>query len=224
MRVISTLFTFSLILFSTVHIKAQTREISGTVLAFNTYPLKGVTVKSKKNKKDVLADQDGRFKISVKKNDVLIFDARTFERFTYRIKVDDITVKINLIYENKQKNKDIAVDHGLIIREDLDYGLENLIEENSAFNNFSSIFDAIRYALPTVTLFDEGGKTKIMMRGPSTLTKSNAALTLVDGIIVEDIGYLNPADVATIELMSSSKAAIYGSRAFNGVVLITMKK
>ena len=88
----------------------------------------------------------------------------------------------------------------------------------------ADIFDAIKYALPTVTIVEEGGQRKIMMRGATSFTQSNAALTLVDGIIMDDISAINPADVTSIDQLSSAKAAIYGSRGVNGAINITTRE
>ena len=223
MRSINTLFALSVIIFITTQIKAQTREISGTVVAFNTYPIKNVTVKSKKTKSEVLTDENGYFKIEVKKNDQLTIDAKTFERYLYRVKESDERLRINLIYIDNKRNSSITIENEYISREDLEYGLENLTSENNAFINFTDIFDAIKFALPTVDIINEGGQKKVLVRGYQSLVGSNGALTLVNGVVADDISYLNPAEVISIVQLTTAQAAIYGSRGGNGVIKITTK-
>jgi len=212
-----------LLVVNTIQTNAQTREISGIVLAFNTYPLKNITIRAKKTKSEVVTDADGKFQIEVKKNDQLIIDAETFERYDYKVKSSDERLRINLIYIDKKRNTDVTVDNGYLSREDLEYGLQNLISENSVFVNFTDIFDAIKYAVPTVNIINEGGQKKVLIRGYKSMVGNNGALTLVNGVAVDDISYLNPIEVIAIEQLSTSQAALYGSRGGNGVIKITTK-
>ena len=202
---------------------AQTRIIEGTIVAFNTYPLSSITVKAKKTKMEVVTDENGQFEIEVKKNDQLVIEAKTFERYVYKIKETDEKLRINLIYIDNKKNADITVENGYLTRKDLEYSLENLSTENSAFVNFTDIFDAIKFALPTVTIINEGGQKKVLIRGYSSMVGNNGALTVVDGVMTDDISYLNPRDVIAIEQLSTSQSAIYGSRGGNGVIKIITK-
>lgn len=203
--------------------KTQMREISGSVFAFNKFPLKNVKVTAKKTKMQVVTDDNGRFIINVKKNDNLTIEATAFDRYTYRVKGKDTNLRINLIYENKEKNKEIAIEEGNISREDLEYGLEYLASDNNIYYNFTDVFDAIHYALPAANFIVENGTKKVMLRGPKTVAGSNAALFVVDGVIVDDVSYVAPSEIVNIKQLSSSQAAIYGARAGGGVIVITTK-
>ena len=203
--------------------KTQTREISGVVYAFNKFPLKNVNVSAKKSKMQVVTDDNGRFIINVKKNDNLTIEATAFDRYTCHIKEKDTNLRINLIYENNERYKEIAIDEGIISREDLEYGLEHLASDNNIYYNFTDVFDAIHYALPAANFIVENGTKKVMLRGPKTVAGSNAALFVVDGVIVDDISYVAPSEIVDIKQLSSSQAAIYGARGGGGVVVITTK-
>ena len=160
----SVIIIFSLLLLSFL-VKSQGQEISGTITGFNKFPLKNVTVKAKKSKNETTTDDRGAFKIAVKKNDNLVIKANGFESYSYRVKSTDMSIKINLIYQDRQKNKEIALDAGYIEREDLEYGLENLATENNVFSNFTDVYDAIKYALPATTIIIENGVKKVQIRG-----------------------------------------------------------
>ena len=122
--------------------KAQTSEITGTINAFNRFPLKNVSVSAKKSKQATFTDDNGRFKISVNKKDQLIIEADAFKKFIYRTKENEKSIKVNLIYEDKKKNVEIAIEGGFISREHLEDGLKNFANENNVFSSFNNIFDA----------------------------------------------------------------------------------
>ena len=83
--------------------ESQEMELRGTLLAFNKYPLKNVKVLAKKAKSEVMTDDQGHFVVAVKKGDQLIIEAKTFEKYIYRVGETDKPVKINLIFIDKSR-------------------------------------------------------------------------------------------------------------------------
>jgi len=213
-----------LILFAISFItNAQTSEITGTVNAFNRYPLKNVSIIAKKSKQSTVTDDNGRFKISVNKNDQLIIEADAFKKFIYRPKENENSIKVNLIYEDKKKNKEIAIDGGYIRREHLEEGLNNYANENNVYSSFANVFDAIVYAIPQAKLISENGLQKVQMRGAKSTTGSSAALMVLNGFLTEDISFIIPSNLVSIKLLQPSAAAIYGTGSINGVIEIKTK-
>ena len=202
---------------------SQTSELAGTIVSFNKYPLKGVTVKAKKSKQETITDENGKFTISIKKKDLLQFEAKGFEKYSYRSKEGESSIRVNLIYQDTKKNRELVIENGYITLMDLDYGLEHLSVENNVFGNFVDVFDAIHYVLPSLTFFEENGTRKVMMRGNKTVQGSSAALMIVNGVPVDDISYINPYEIVSIKQLSASQSAIYGARAGNGVIVIQTK-
>ena len=82
-RIIQTLIFFSLLTFPLLS-SSQTRKLSGTVLSFNKYPVKGVTVKAKKAKTEAVTNEVGEFEIEVKTKDVLRIKESVFMEYNYR--------------------------------------------------------------------------------------------------------------------------------------------
>jgi TonB-dependent SusC/RagA subfamily outer membrane receptor len=199
---------------------SQTRSISGQVLAFNKYPVNNITVKAKKAKTETITNEEGYFEIDVKKNDVIRIKESVFLDYDQKISEDMESLKINLIFDNTRRNIDKAVEAGFIARDDLEFGLENLYHDNSVYAYFVDVYDAIKYALPETTIIIEDGSKAVQFRGPKTIHGSNAALTLVDGVIVDDISFLMPVNIVSISKLSSSAASLYGARGANGVILI----
>jgi len=214
------IFIFLSFLISPLLSSSQTRKISGTVLSFNKYPLKGITVKAKKAKTEAITNEAGEFEIEVKTKDVLRIKESVFMEYSQKITEETQSLKINLIFENKGKNIKIASEAGYLAREDLEYAVENLYFENNIYAHFVSVFDAIKYALPETTIIIEGGQKAVQFRGAKSIHGSNAALMLVDGVIVEDVSFINPPQIVSISKLSTSQAALFGARAANGVILI----
>jgi len=218
-RIVHTLIFFGFVIFP-ILCSSQTRNISGTVLSFNKYPVKGVTVKAKKAKTEAITNEAGQFELEVKTKDVLRIKESVFVEYNQKITEEMQSLKINLLFDNKGKNIELAVDAGYLSREDLEYAVENLYLENNIYANFVDVFDAIKYALPETSIIVEGGQRAIQFRGAKSVYGSNAALLLVDGVIVEDVSFINPPQIVSISKLSTSQAALYGARAANGVILI----
>jgi hypothetical protein len=199
---------------------AQTSEIAGTINAFNRFPLKNVSITAKKSKQTTVTDDNGRFRISVNKKDQLIIEADAFKKFIYRTKENENSIKVNLIFEDKKKNEEKAINGGFISREHLEDGLKNFAYENNVFSSFTNVFDAIIYAIPQAKLINENGLQKVQMRGAKTTTTSNAALMLVNGYLTEDISFIIPSNLISIKLLQPTAAAIYGTGSINGVIEI----
>lgn len=199
---------------------AQMNEVSGTVYAFNKYPLKNVNVTARKSKQTTKTDENGRFTIQVKEKDQLNLEAEAFEKFIYRLGNDLKPIKVNMIYIDKKKNLDLAANGGIIAKENLQYGLQNLGHENNVFSSFTNVFDAIVYAIPAARVISENGVQKVQLRGVKTTTGSNAALIAVNGFLNDDVSYIIPSDIVSIKQLQPSAAAIYGTGSGNGVIAI----
>jgi TonB-dependent starch-binding outer membrane protein SusC len=199
---------------------SQMRRVSGTVIAFNKFPLKQVTVSAKKAKTEVKTDDSGRFEIEVENNDVIRINESGFAEFSRKVTKADDNLKINLLIKNNDQDMEKVVRDGFISREDLEYGISNLWQWNNEFTQFSDPYDAIKYALPESTIIVENGQKGVQFRGPKTITGSNAALILVNGVITEDASFVNPSEIISIRKLTTSQAALFGARAGNGVISI----
>ena len=199
---------------------SQTHKITGTVKAFNKFPLKHVTVKARKAKTEVKTDENGKFELEVNKNDVIQIKESVFLDYNKKVSENDKSLDINLIIKNSDKDREKVVRDGFIAREDLEYGMANLWQWNNEFTQFSDPYDAIKYALPESTIIVENGRKGVQFRGPKSITGSNAALILVNGVITEDASFVNPSEIISIRKLTTSQAALFGARAANGIVSI----
>ena len=94
-------------------------------------------------------------------------------------------------------------------------------KENRVYN---TIYDYFRDKVPGVVIETTSSGTSIYVRGINTLTGSTDPMFIVDGVVVDDISYLNPYEVASVDVLKDSEASSYGVQGANGVILITLKK
>jgi len=205
---------------------SQTRVVSGKVTAFNHYPVQNVEVASKKNKSAVVTDSLGRFQLVCNEKDMIMIKTKVFDSFNERVTANDDSVSINLIYRDSKKNREMATSMGYLKPDQLTYALAHLTYENNNFCNYPDIFSLLRANFPEVEIINgSGGAGKgVSIRGKKSITLSSEAVYEVDKMIVTDISFINPCDIATIDIMKSGQTAVYGTQAVNGVVVIKTKR
>ncbi|WP_428742976.1 SusC/RagA family TonB-linked outer membrane protein [Tenacibaculum sp.] len=225
---------------------AQDRTISGTV-SDESGPLPGVNVLKKGTTSGVETDFDGKFSIQAKDGDILVFSfvgMKTIERtvgtsstMTIAMASDNVldeVVVTALGIKREKKSLGYAVQE--VKGDDI-----NKAKEQSFISSLSG-----RVAGLDVKKSNSiGGSVNVVLRGSSSLTGSNQALFVVDGIPISNNNFntstqtsgsggydfgnaasdINPEDIESISVLKGSTAsALYGSQAANGVILITTKK
>jgi len=204
---------------------SQTRVVNGKITAFNHYPVQNVKVASKKNKSAVVTDSLGRFQLVCDEKDMIMIKTKVFESFNERVTADDDSVSINLIYRDSKKNREMAASMGYLNPDQLTYALSHLTYENNNFCNYPDIYSLLRVNFPEVEIINgAGGAGKgVSIRGQKSINLSSEAVYEVDKMIVTDISFINPCDIATIDIMKSGQTAVYGTQAINGVLKIQTK-
>jgi TonB-dependent SusC/RagA subfamily outer membrane receptor len=203
---------------------AQTRVVKGKLTAFNKYPVQNVEVASKKAKSTVMTDSLGQFQIVCNEKDVIMIKAKVFQAMNKRVNEDDDFISANLIFRDTPKNREIATGLGYISHEQLTFALAHMADENNDFCNYTSVFSLIKGKFPGVQVRNgPSGTEAVFVRGQKSIYQDNAAIYVVDGIRVADISFVNPCEMATIDILKDGGAALYGSQAANGVVVIETK-
>ena len=203
---------------------AQTRVVKGKLTTFNKYPVQNVEVASKKAKSTVMTDSLGQFEIVANEKDVIQIRAKVFESLNKKVKSDDEYIQANLIFKDTPQNREIATGLGYITHEQLTFALAHLADQNNDFCNYTDIFSLVRGKFPGVQVMTtpDGGQG-IYIRGDKSIYGDNQAVYVIDGMQVSDISYINPCEIATIDVLKDGGAAIYGGNAANGVVVIETK-
>ena len=203
---------------------SQTKVVSGKFTTFNRYPVKNLKVVSKKAETSTLTDSLGQFSLVCNTKDVIQIESDVFASVNLRVTKSDTDVKpTNLIFIDNPKNRELATGYGYISEDELTYAVSQLQFENNDFCNYSDVFDLLVGRFAGVSVQSNGGRKGVYIRGISSINLSSEALYVVDGIIVEQLNFLSPCDVKSINVLKDSAASLYGARGANGVVVFETK-
>jgi TonB-linked SusC/RagA family outer membrane protein len=221
---------------------AQSRTISGTVTSSeDKSTLPGVNVVAKGTNVGVVTDIEGKYKLSVPAGvSRLVF---TFVGFVAQeVEIGNReTIDLVLEADTKQLNEVVITGYGSQIKREVTGNIAKVSAADIKDMPVSTFDNALQGKAAGVVINAGGGKLgqgiQIRVRGQSSVSASNEPLYVVDGIplTTQDLGSfggatnpladINPQDIESIEVLKdASSAAIYGSRAANGVVLVTTKR
>ncbi|QEE50682.1 TonB-dependent receptor [Flavobacterium alkalisoli] len=225
----STLLTLSLLLLFSSSAFAQTQvRVSGTVSDATGVTLPGVTVSEKGTTNAIQTDLDGNYSIEVSSSESVIV-------FSY-IGMQTIEKKasegpnITIVMQDSSTNLEevVVIGYGTQKRGKVIGAVDQV--NNEAFNGRAVVntTQALQGKSPSLTIqqtnSEPGAPLNINIRGIGTLG-NNSPLVVIDGIVGGDINSLNPADIESVSVLKDAgSTAIYGSRASNGVILITTRK
>lgn len=211
----------------TIDDQAQAVKITGIVTDEKGLPLPGVSVKVKGTTSGIITDGNGKYAITVNDNKAVL--EFTFLGFTKQeVNINGRTeINVKLLEAQTALNEVVVIGYGTVKRSDLTGAVASVKGSDIKAQGVSDVTKALQGKMPGVTIEaaggDPGSGTRILIRGVGTLGNS-APLYIVDGVQVASINNLNQADIESIDVLKdASAAAIYGSRAANGVVLVTTK-
>ena len=222
MRIILLLLTFSL-----VSVVYGQQTINGKVLdAESNSPIPGATVILKDRKIATNTDFNGLFSLSgILPEDVLIFSSIGFK--TIEIKVGDNTnFQISLQEQISSLDEVVVVGYGSQLKKEVTGAVSVISSETIENIKPTRVEQALQGQVAGVNITSQSGAPgaglDIRIRGIST-NGDNRPLILVDGNVIEELSVINPSDIASISVLKDASAGIYGTRAANGVILITTK-
>ena len=216
--------------FSIVEAQQQEKKISGKVVDANGEPLIGVSILAKKTGNGTITDIDGNFSLNVRVGDILSFsymgfqtqDILIYEKMRARL---DIVMKINA----ELLDEVVVIGYGTQSKRNVTGAVSKIkMSETENLPN-TNVAQSLRGRVAGVQFTDNGRPGQngsILIRGPRSLSADNNPLIVLDGVIYNGvISDINPNDILSMEVLKDASAsAIYGSRAANGVILITSKK
>ncbi|TDQ09498.1 SusC/RagA family TonB-linked outer membrane protein [Pedobacter metabolipauper] len=237
-KLLQSLFILMLVAVSAM---AQNRTVTGTVTDETNKPLPGVSVKIKGAQGGTLTSSNGTFSISVPSSATsLEFSYLGF--VTKSVTLGTATViNASLIEDSKDLNEVIVVAYGTVRKENFTGSASVVSSKNLADRPTSSFQKSLQGAATGVQVTSvsgqPGGATTIRVRGIGSLSAGSSPLYVIDGIATTSgdltqvaatsdiLSSLNPNDIESISILKDATAAgLYGSRAANGVVLITTKQ
>lgn len=218
---------------------AQSVRAYGVVVDVEGSPLPGVTVRvTDKVGQGTITDMDGNFSIQVEKSDRLTFTYVGFVDQT--IAVADQTFPLRLVlHENSELLDEVVViGYGSVQKKDLTGSITTISSKDFQKGAIATPDQLITGKIAGVQIVPGGGSpgagSTIRIRGGASLNASNDPLIVIDGVPMEGstlpgapspLSSINPADIESMNVLKDASAtAIYGSRASNGVIIITTKK
>ncbi|MEP1086466.1 TonB-dependent receptor [Algoriphagus sp.] len=220
---------FCLGLFSTA--LAQTREVSGVVISGeDNLPLPGASILVKGTTNGTVTDIDGKFALTVSgPSDVLVLSFIGFTQM--EVPVGDRSVfDLTLMPDTKSLEEVIVVGYGEQKKETITGSVATVKGQELVKSPALNLSNSIAGRMAGVVAVNRGGEpgydgSGIRIRGSNSLG-NNSALVVIDGIPDRAGGLerLNPNDIESISVLKDASAAIYGSRAANGVILVTTKR
>jgi TonB-dependent starch-binding outer membrane protein SusC len=202
--------------------------ITGTILNEKGDPISSVTIKVKGTNRSVVSDEKGMFSINAEESDILVFSSIGYA--TKEIPVNKNTaLAINLTTINTQLEDVVVIGYGSQKRKDVTGAIASLKGETLKNLPVRSVAEALQGRVAGVYVTNDNGApgagSDIIIRGPVNI-RGAGPLYVIDGIPFTDAGNsFNMQDVENIEVIKdASAAAIYGSRAAAGVIIVTTKK
>ncbi|SDD67971.1 TonB-linked outer membrane protein, SusC/RagA family [Pricia antarctica] len=203
------------------------QQISGTVSDATGVPLAGANILEKGTTNGTQTDFDGNFTLEVGDDAILVISYIGFT--TKEVSVDgQSNISVSLDENAAGLDEVVVVGYGTQSRAKVTGAISTVPTDQIAQRPVTNTANALQGQVPGLTVFNSGGApgvedVKIRIRGVGTLNNSNP-LVLVDGI-EQSLGTVEPQNIESISVLKdAASAAIYGSRAANGVILVTTKR
>ena len=201
--------------------------ISGTVKDANGNPLPGVIVKVEGTKEATVTDSNGRYSLNAAPSQRLEFSYLGYASLTLDASQSKQVV---LKEDNKTLGEVVVVGYGTMRRKDVTSSITTLKQEDLNLGVITTPGEMLQGKVPglvVTTTANPNGEPSITLRGASTLRTGEAMQPyyIVDGVPGVDLSLVSPDDIESIDVLRDATAtAIYGSKAANGVIIVTTKK
>ncbi|MBP6477687.1 MAG: TonB-dependent receptor [Chitinophagaceae bacterium] len=211
---------------SEAEIEVQEVRVSGSVITASGEPLSGVSVTIKGTATGTTTDASGNYSITVPDNATLVFSYVGFNNIEERV---EGRTSINVVLQTATNSLEevVVVGYGTQKKKDLTGSVSSIKGEEVAKMPGTNPISSLQGKVPGLTISNSGraGSSPVVrIRGVNS-TNSASPVYVVDGILHDNIDFLNPADIESIDILRDpSSIAIYGLRGANGVIAITSKK
>lgn len=211
---------------------SQTGTISGRVLDETNKPLPGATVYIKATQKGTTTDASGNYKLTgIRTGNVSV--TVTFIGYEEQEKLVNLAeaaiVNFQLNPMSSSLTEVVVIGYGTQRRQDLTGSVTSVGPKDFNRGVVGSADQLLVGKVPGLTIARNGGDptggSTIQLRGPSSLTAGTNPFYVIDGVPGADLNIIAPEDIASIDVLrDASSTAIYGSRAANGVIMVTTKR
>lgn len=214
-----------LVMFVSLSAFAQKLSVKGRVVDTANEAVIGASIQEKGTTNGTITDIDGNFTLEVEPQATLIISYIGYK--TQEVKAAS-SVNVTLQEDNEVLEEVVVIGYGSVKRKDVTTAVSTVSTADLQRRPLISAGQAIQGKAAGVSVIQPtgqpGGEMSIRVRGTTSFNGSNDPLYVVDGVPVDNLKFLSPNDIESMQILKdASSAAIYGSRAANGVVLITTK-
>ncbi len=205
---------------------AQNR-VQGTVTDKDGEPLVGVSVVEAGTTNGAVTDINGHYSLDVPRGKTLAF---SFVGYTKQeVKVSGGVVDVTLAEDSELLDELVVIGYGSIARKDVASSITTVKSKDFNVGSYTDPGQLLQGKVPGLVVVQSsdpnGGVASLTLRGASTLNGSTTPLYVVDGIPGVNLNLVAPGDIESIDVLRDASAtAIYGSKAANGVIIITTKR
>lgn len=210
-----------------LHAQQQAKTVTGTVTDVSGEPIIGANIRIKGTTTGTITDIDGNFSIEAEPQSVI--EVSYIGYLTQETVINNQkSIRFLLKEDTKTLDEVVVIGYGVQKKADLTGSVANINTEKLNTQSNANIGQALQGKIAGVDIVSQGDApgsgTRIMVRGIGTLNNASP-LYIVDGMYMNSIDHINPNDIASIDVLKdASSAAIYGSRAANGVIIVTTKE
>ncbi|MCD8080824.1 MAG: TonB-dependent receptor [Bacteroides sp.] len=205
----------------------QDRTVTGQVVDESGEPLIGVSIHIKGTTQGTITDINGNFSVDASSGDE-VFIVSYIGYKTQELRVGD-RQQLHIVLESDNEILDevVVVGYGVVRKSDLTGAVGSVKAETISAKGSTSVMESLQGQVAGVNISQSSSRAgagfSMQIRGKSSLN-GGEPLYVVDGVVCDNTGFLNPMDIEKVDILKdASSTAIYGSRATNGVVMITTK-
>ncbi|MNK15009.1 TonB-dependent Receptor Plug Domain protein [compost metagenome] len=203
--------------------KVKDQNVSGVVRDKDGAGIPGVVVKSKLTKSITVTDVNGRYLIHVHEDDVLTFSYVGYETKEFNVKGKS-TFDVVLKEDAASLNEVVVTGYQTLKKKNIPGSVSVMTRDEIEKNNNRSLNRLLEGAVPGLTIYkDSKGVDDLRIRGGSSLRAGSQPLFIIDGFESTILPDINEIDNVTV-LKDASASAVWGSKASNGVIVVTTKK
>ncbi len=202
------------------------QSVKGKITDEKNDPVIGASVQVKNTLRGTFSDVDGNYVIDASSRDTLVFSMLGMA--TQKIPVAGKTIiDVKMLEEARELNEVVVIGYGTVKKSDLT-GSVSMVKSSdltkiTSLNPEQALQGKVTGVQVTSTSGAPGAAPELRIRGVGTFNNSSP-IFVVDGVIVNDISFLNSNDIASMDILKDASAtAIYGSRGANGVIIVTTK-
>jgi TonB-dependent starch-binding outer membrane protein SusC len=221
------IFTF-LLCCSLFSFAQQMINVTGNVSAENNVPLPGVSVNVKGSSAGTITDAGGKFSIRINEGATLVFSFVGYEENQVVVNNEKSAAHIQMVATSSTLNDVVVVGYGTQKKTTLTGAVVAVNGDELRKSVAPNVSNSLVGRLPGLVVVTRTGEpgndaSLLRIRGVNTLG-DNSPLVVVDGIPNRDLNRIDPATIESITVLKDASAAIYGSQAANGVILVTTKR